>query len=170
MTVIYHHYENGAEIGFTRGKFDDWCVHYFDGEKVKYMLDKEYFKTMQDISKVYPSVWDDFCIVYNLTEKTPDEKVFEIINILSQKYGKYQKQFEREMGVIYMGMIAEENKENAILGKKVKYIGMYQTLKLKWDVEKSANFSKGVKYSSLSVLYSIYKMGLKGLEPLSAGL
>ena len=164
MTTIWHRYADGAEIGFTRGRFDDWCVYFHDGEHDKYMLDKEYFKTMQVISEKYPTVWDDFCVVYNLTEKAPDERIFNVINLLSKKYGEYQEQFEKERGVIYMGMIAEENKENAILGKKVKYIGMYQTLKLGWDVEKSANFSKGVKYTSLSVLYSLYSGAKRALS------
>lgn len=32
------------------------------------------------------------------------------------------------LNVLYAGMIAEENKENAVLGKRIKRLGMHQVL------------------------------------------
>jgi hypothetical protein len=48
-----------------------------------------------------------------------------------------------------MGMIAEENKENTILGKRIKRLGMYQTLIEGLPAEMSANFSRGMKWKQL---------------------
>ena len=51
--------------------------------------------------------------------------------------------------ILYMGMIAEENKENTILGKRIKRLGMYQTLIENVPAEISANYSRGMKWHEL---------------------
>jgi hypothetical protein len=46
-------------------------------------------------------------------------------------------------------MIAEENKENTKLGKRIKRLGMYQTLVEKLDPFLAANFSRGMKWQEI---------------------
>jgi hypothetical protein len=46
-------------------------------------------------------------------------------------------------------MIAEENKENAILGKRIKRLGMHQVLIENMKPEEAAVFSKGKKWKEL---------------------
>lgn len=54
--------------------------------------------------------------------------------------------------VIYAGMIAEENKEKAILKKRVKRLGMHQLLVENETQDFAANFSKGKKWRSLDAI------------------
>ena len=42
-------------------------------------------------------------------------------------------------------MIAEENKKNAILGKKIKGLAMYQIMIENFSAKEAANYSKGKK-------------------------
>ena len=54
--------------------------------------------------------------------------------------------------VIYGGMVAEENKEFAVLKKRIKRLGMHQILIERKDAEYAANFSKGKKWKELDEL------------------
>ena len=49
-------------------------------------------------------------------------------------------------------MIAEENKGNAILKKRIKRLGMHQVLLENYTPEHAANFSKGKKWKDLDKL------------------
>jgi hypothetical protein len=54
--------------------------------------------------------------------------------------------------VIYAGMVAEENKKNAKLKKRIKRLGMFQVLIEKKSAEYAANFSKGKKWKELDTI------------------
>ena len=56
------------------------------------------------------------------------------------------------LNVLYAGMIAEENKKNAILKKRIKRLGMYQVLIEQMPPEQAAVFSKGKKWKELDQL------------------
>ena len=51
--------------------------------------------------------------------------------------------------VIYAAMVAEENKAYTILKKRIKRLGMYQLLVLRWSIEEATTFSKGKKWKEL---------------------
>ena len=57
--------------------------------------------------------------------------------------------------IIYAAMIAEENKANAILKKRIKRLGMYQVLIQNMKPEEAAQFSRGKSASSLNILMNI---------------
>jgi hypothetical protein len=67
-------------------------------------------------------------VIYNRTTKNVDSKVFELIAVISRFYDSDATEMELWLNVIYAGMIAEENKENAILKKRIKRLGMHQVL------------------------------------------
>jgi 3-deoxy-D-manno-octulosonate 8-phosphate phosphatase KdsC-like HAD superfamily phosphatase len=75
--------------------------------------------------------------------------VFELIAVLSRFYNSDGVEMELWMNVIYAGMIAEENKENAILKKRIKRLGVHQVLIDNISPEKAAVFSKGKKWKEL---------------------
>lgn len=53
-------------------------------------------------------------------------------------------------------MIAEENKLNAILKKRIKRLGMYQVLVQNYPPSVAANYSKGKKWRELDALMVHY--------------
>jgi hypothetical protein len=71
---------------------------------------------------------------------------------LAAKYGEDAEEIEIWLTVIYAGMIAEENKAHAVLGKRIKRLGMYQVLIEKLSPDYAANFSKGKKWRELDAV------------------
>ena len=45
--------------------------------------------------------------------------------------------------ILYVTMLAEQNNAHAILGKRIKRLGVYQILKQNMPIIKAVNFSKG---------------------------
>ena len=60
------------------------------------------------------------------------------------------------MAVLYSGMIAEENKNKAILKKRVKHLGMYQVLILGIPAKEAAKFSYGKSWRELDSIMREY--------------
>ena len=56
--------------------------------------------------------------------------------------------------MIYLGMVAEENKAGAVLKKRIKRLGMYQILFDNMSAYEAANFSRGKKVAELDPLCS----------------
>lgn len=65
--------------------------------------------------------------------------------MISTYYQKDALEFDIWFSVIYLGMVAEEKKQNAVLKKRIKRLGMYQILFEKLSAEDAAFFSKGKK-------------------------
>jgi hypothetical protein len=63
---------------------------------------------------------------------------------------------EQWFTVLYAGMIAEENKQNAILKKRVKRLGMHQVLMLNMPSSVAAKFSYGKKWRDLDAIMRPY--------------
>lgn len=141
-------------IEFDTGSFDDWCIFLTrPGFKRYAPRDTEYFSflkqagTKQGVAKVY----NDFVQFYQLTSNQPNENILSIIEKISWQY---EQPAETEMWfvVIYAGMIAEENKKNSKLGKRVKRLGLHQLLLENFSPESAASFSKNKKWQDLDKL------------------
>jgi len=72
--------------------------------------------------------------------------------MLSQDYTDVWVEMDTWFTVIYAGMIAEENKANAILKKRIKRLGMHQLLLENFKSEEAANFSKNKKWQELDII------------------
>lgn len=143
---------NGGFIEFDSGCFDGWCVFVNKpGTKRFAPTDVQYFRRIKEISEKFGTqkVYDDFVVIYNRTTKNIDTKVFDLILSLSRFYGAHTTEIEQWFNVLYAGMIAEENKENAILKKRIKRLGVHQVLIDGISPEKAAIFSKGKKWKEL---------------------
>ena len=143
---------NGGYIEFDSGCFDGWCVFVTTpGSKRFAPTDVQYFTRLKKLSEKFgpQKVYDDFVVIYNRTTKNVDAKVFELITILSRFYDTDAAEMELWLNVIYAGMIAEENKENAILKKRIKRLGMHQVLIDGMPPGAAAVFSKGKKWKEL---------------------
>ena len=153
-------FSNGGFIEFDTGNFDDWCVFVVKpgGERFA-PTDAHYFLRLKKLGAKYgcQKIYDDFVVIFNRTTKNIVPDVFKLISILSEFYNDDSIEIEIWFNVLYAGMIAEENKQFAILKKRIKRLGMHQVLIDNLDPELAANFSKGKKWRELDIL-----MKLKG--------
>ena len=153
MSRIIKQLVNNRQVIFDSGSFDDWCVYVVEenGSK-KAPFDAEYFTDLKNISEHYElyKVYNNIIEIYNETSKVIDQNVLSLIDKLVSTYREeHQALVEQWFVVIYAGMIAEENKQFAILKKRIKRLGMHQILKLGYEPRIAANFSKGKKWREL---------------------
>lgn len=145
-------FSNGGFIEFDSGCFDGWCVFVTTPGNARFApTDVQYFTRLKILSEKFgpQKIYDDFVVIFNRTTKHVDLKVFELIAVLSRFYNTDAVEMELWLNVIYAGMIAEENKENAILKKRIKRLGIHQVLIDGMTPEKAAVFSKGKKWKEL---------------------
>jgi hypothetical protein len=145
-------FSNGGFIEFDSGCFDGWCVFVTSPGKARFApTDVQYFNRLKKLGEKFgpQKIYDDFVVIFNRTSKNVDLKVFELIAVLSLFYDTDSEEMELWMNVIYAGMIAEENKENAILKKRIKRLGIHQVLIDGMLPEEAAVFSKGKKWKEL---------------------
>jgi len=160
MSQKLNSFSNGGFIEFDSGCFDGWCVFVTTpGSKRFAPTDVQYFSRLKELGEKFgpQKIYDDFVVIYNRTSKNIDSKVFELIAVLSRFYNSDGAEMELWLNVIYAGMIAEENKGNAILKKRIKRLGIHQVLVDNISPEKAAVFSKGKKWKELDEI-----MRLKG--------
>jgi hypothetical protein len=67
-------------------------------------------------------------VIFNRTTSEINPCIFPLINQISQFYKNDSLEMEIWFNVLYAGMVAEENKENAVLKKRIKRLGMHQVL------------------------------------------
>lgn len=144
------------KVIFDQGKFDRWCVYIVEpNEYRKAPMDTEYFSDLLSISKHYPrdKVYRDFLAIYKPTTEKIDPIILLTINKIVESYREeHQTLIEQWLTVIYAGMIAEENKENAILKKRIKHLGIYQVLRQGMPPVEAAEFSKNKPWKVLDTI------------------
>jgi hypothetical protein len=136
---------NSFIIEFDKGSFDNWCVYLSKQNEPRYApKDVEYFSALKKLGDKHlpQKIYDDFLLYYNHTTKNISKKVLRIITEISETYKEDAEEIDMWFSVIYAGMVAEENKENAMLGKRIKRLGMHQLLCENMEVQKAANFSR----------------------------
>ena len=147
---------NNRKVVFDSGSFDEWCVYVVEENGSRRApFDVDYFTDLKNISTHYPGnkVYNDFVSIYDLTTKIIDANVINRINAIVPTYQLlHQPHIEQWFTVLYAGMIAEENKQYAILKKRVKRLGMHQVLIDNLSPQLSANFSKGKKWRELDAI------------------
>lgn len=161
MSVLIKKVRDRHIIEFDSGAFDSWCVYLSKvGERRYAPRDTEYFKFFKQLGELhgYERVYNDYLKIYELTDRTINPDILRLITQLSDAYSvDNAEEIDIWLTIIYAGMVAEENKEFAILKKRIKRLGMHQVLIELLDVTYAANFSKGKKWRELDSL-----MKLKG--------
>ena len=144
---IVKKFKDGSEIGFGKGRFDDFCV-YLDN---KPPLDVHYFTRLYELKEIYggSNIYNDFIYIYELVTKKLESAVLENITHISEKYKDDIIRVDKIFTILYMAMIAEENKVNTKLGKKIKRLGVHQILIENITPNVSANYSKGMKWREI---------------------
>ncbi|RIH63138.1 hypothetical protein D1164_21275 [Mariniphaga sediminis] len=155
MSRKINQFSHGGFIEFDNGSFDNWCVFVTRANGERFApSDVQYFSRLNILGKKYGCrvIYDDFVTVYNRTGPQINNDVLNLITTLSRFYGTDMLEMEIWFNVLYAGMIAEENKENAVLKKRIKRLGMHQVLIEKMEPEIAAAFSKGKKWRELDRL------------------
>lgn len=157
MGRIVTTFSDGSKLEYDKGAFDDWCVYLTRPNVLKYApKDFQYFQRLVDYGTKYgfDNLYEDYVEIYNLTTKNIEETVLRRIKEITSKYGEDSLNIAIDFTIIYMGMIAEENKEFTKLGKRIKRLGVHQVLKEKMHYDKAANFSRGKKWKELNEICS----------------
>lgn len=145
-------FSDGSILRFGHGNFDGWCVFYFDPDGNMYVpKDEEYFSKLKAYGECYGSkkVYDDFVKIYNRTTGSVDNCVLKYITKLSESYNENQLDIDILFTILYMAMIAEENKKNTVLRKRIKRLGIHQLLLENYTPEEAASFSCGMKAAEI---------------------
>lgn len=143
---------SGGYLCFDRGRFDDWCVYQVGLDGRRYASkDIDYFTQLHKYLKVFNSnkIYQDFVYVYALTTDKIDPRVIDKIREVAAEYHELKNEFFTIFCIIYMGMIAEENKRNTKLGKRIKRLGMYNLLVKLKEPEYCANFMKNKSWQEI---------------------
>ena len=144
--AIIKRFSDGAFLESAQGSFDEWCVYITNaqGER-RPPYDRDYFGFLKKISTVFgvEKIYSDFVSIYERTEDEIVEATLEHIEAIAETYGTKSLQMEKIFTILYMAMIAEENKRNTKLGKRIKRLGMHVLLLENQSVEYAANFMRG---------------------------
>ncbi len=152
MGRLIRKFKDGSIIEYDKGSFDNWCVYLKRPNMMRYApKDYQYFKRLTQYCEKHSNnqLYYDFVSVYNFTTKLLDNSAFELIDKLSLKYGDDAINIAIDFSIIYMAMVAEENKANTKLGKRIKRLGVHQLLLEKFPYNDAANFSRGKNWKEL---------------------
>jgi len=155
MAILIKTINKHILIEFDKGKFDEWCIYLTKNGNRRYApLDTEYFGRLKELAEIYSTqkIFSDFLMFYHATDNQLNDDILKLIDILSAQYDEYAEEINVWFTIIYAGMVAEENKANAILKKRVKRLGMYQVLIQNYEPEYAANFSKGKNWRELDLV------------------
>ena len=142
--MLVKEFGRGMSLSFGRGNFDDWAIIVKHPTYPRMPTDEWYFKKLVKFS-LYSSpveLYEQFVAIYDVTTKKVEQEVLDMISGIAKKYPN-PIEVDIVFCILYMGMIAEENKEGAILGKKIKRLGVYQTLVEGLHTSISAHYSRG---------------------------
>jgi hypothetical protein len=152
MARLIKKVNDGSIIEYDSGKFDDWCVYLTRNGESRYApKDTEYFRILGNLGNRYghQRLYNDFVKIYKTTNSRIDDRILKHITDIASEYGEHASEIDIWFTVIYAGMVAEENKKNAILKKRIKRLGMYQILIEGKAPDYAANFSRGRKWREL---------------------
>ena len=154
---IVKRFSDGSYLEFARGNFDEWCVYVTTPGNVRRPpLDRNYFSFLKRLAEQFgpQRVYNDFVRVYEKTEKHVDEKVFSLIAHIASGYPGWELRVEQVFSILYLTMIAEENKANTRLGCRIKRLGVYGLLLEGLSVEQAADFTRGMRWQDIAAMCS----------------
>ena len=150
---------SGNCIMFGNGRFDGFCAWYgrFDGMQGDTEImccapqDMYYFNIVEYLGRTvgYQKVYEDIKHFYEHTNNKVDDKVVDTIRKIAAEYGRNMDFAYNAFMQIYYGMIAEENKENRILGKAIKLNGLHRVLIEKVPIEIAVKECCGQPYTEI---------------------
>lgn len=155
MGRLIKSFSDGAYLEYGRGSFDDWCVYMIEPNGSRRPpLDRDYFSDIKDLSHKYgiDALYSAYVYVYNNTGKEVDDSGLKAAEQASLDFGEDQLRLHKIFTILYMAMIAEENKRYTKLGKRIKRLGIYKLLYENASVDDAANFMRGMGWKDIDAL------------------
>ena len=155
MGQIIQRFGDGAFLEYDRGSFDDWCVYLTEPSGSRNPpRDVDYFSQILNLANKNGTqkIYEDYVTVYDMTGKSVDDSVFNTITDVSSKYGTDSLEMEKILSILYMAMIAEEQKKYTRLGKRIKRLGIHKLLFEGASVQEAANFMRGMGWTDIARL------------------
>ncbi len=149
MNQLIKKFRDGSYLEYDQGKFDPWCVYMVSGDGCRNApRDIDYFTQIKSFAETYGAakLYGDYVQVYNITTGEIREKDLDTITNIAKGYGTDGLGIDKVLSILYMAMIAEENKENTKLGKRIKRLGIHRLLIEGASAEEAANFMKGMQW------------------------
>lgn len=148
-------FSDGSFLEYDRGKFDDWCVYLTKSNGLRRPpRDTDYFAQLLQLSQKYgvEKIYSDYIKVYELTGKQILDSSLSSISAISVTYQEDALSVDIIFSILYMAMIAEEQKQYTRLGKRIKRLGIYMLLLEKKSVYEAANFMRGMGWRDIAAL------------------
>lgn len=155
MTIRIKNFSDGSYLEFDNGKFDEWCVYLTLPGHARYSpRDIEYFSKIKNLAIKYSPerIYYDFVNIYDNTTKSIDNNTLLLISKIADTYGEDRLEIDIVFSILYSTMIAEENKKNTQLGKRIKRLGMHILLIENSSADHAANFMRGKNWREISTL------------------
>lgn len=155
MGQLIKSFSDGSFLEYDQGSFDDWCVYLTkSNESRRPPKDVDYFNQLKQLASRYGNskVYDDYVHIYNLTGKQVEEDSLTAISQIAATYGSDALEVDVIFSILYMAMIAEEQKKFTKLGKRIKRLGIYRLLIENCSVSESANFMRGMGWRDIATL------------------
>lgn len=147
MPTLIKAFSDNSILEYDEGSFDSWCVYCKPLNLPRYApKDVDYFSVLARMGLKHgcENVYNDFTAIFERTTKTLDPSLLNDITQSSIRYAHDDLVMNKLFSILYAGMVAEENKANTKLGKKVKRLGVHQVLIDRMKPEDAAAFSKGM--------------------------
>lgn len=153
-------FADGTKMYFKTGYIDDFCVTLDDPSHARDGVsptDKKYFTFMKKKSRLYGAdrLYQDFVKVYNRTGKTVSQDTLEYIHQMSRTYNLvpgHSLRMEQLFSILYAGMIAEENRQDTRLGKRIKRLGVHLLLKEDFSPQVAADYMRGMGWKEIAAI------------------
>lgn len=155
MKQITKKFKDGAFLEYDEGSFDAWCVYFTDSNGIrKPPRDIDYFSDLISLANIYGAdkVYRDFSTIYDMTDKQVSDEVLSEISRIAISYGADSLSVDKIFSILHMAMVAEEQKENTRLGKRIKRLGIHKLLLEGASVTDAANFMRGMGWRDIDRL------------------
>ena len=155
MGKIIKTFSDGSYLEYDHGSFDEWCVYMVEpnGNR-RPPLDRDYFADIKELSQKYGAekIYSAYVFVYDSTGKEVNDSGLQAAEKASLDFGEDQLKVHKIFTILYMAMIAEENKKFTKLGKRIKRLGIYKLLFENASVYDAANFMRGMNWREIDIL------------------
>jgi dissimilatory sulfite reductase (desulfoviridin) alpha/beta subunit len=155
MGQVIKSFADGSFLEYDKGSFDEWCVYLTKPYRERRApRDVEYFGQLKWLAGKYgvKKVYGDYVRVYEMTGKKVEKATLAGISQIAAAYGEDALEADIIFTILYMAMIAEEQKEFTRLGKRIKRLGIYKLLIERKSIYEAANFMRGMGWREIAAL------------------
>ncbi len=155
MARLIKRFSDESVLEFDQGNFDAWCIFLTRPGRPRFApRDWQYFTRLQALAGVRgaDSTYADFVAIFDATTRTLDASLLARISQMSAAYAPWAMRADIVFSLLYAGMLAEENKVFAPLGKRIKRLGVHQVVLEGMAPRDAAVYSVGRPWQELAKL------------------